>query len=375
MKARTTLGTAAALGAAAVAVVFSPVVWGQQPAEKPRSETKIEQHVVTAPKTAGERQMVVTVEKQDGAEPKITMREVGGPTTMARTMASMAGGGPRLGVEIRDVAKADVAALKLTAQAGVVVITVTDGSAAAKAGVKVNDVVVQFDGENVRSAQQLTRLVRETAADRTVKLAVVREGKRVDLDVAPTAEPAQADTVRFYVNSDQIRGDVEKDIESLQGQIIDQYRLQRRAPEPGGPAMPGQGLMFRREMPGAGSAFGWSGEGTGPWNFMVAPGRGRLGVLTQELSPELAAYFGVKDGVLVSSVQADSPAAKAGIKAGDVITSANEKAVASVDELVKALGEKEGEVSIGLTRDKRAMTLKATIEAPKHKIVAVGRPA
>ena len=47
----------------------------------------------------------------------------------------------------------------------------------------------------------------------------------------------------------------------------------------------------------------------------------------QELTPELAAYFGVKDGLLVNSVQADTPAAKAGIKAGDVIGTVNGKAV------------------------------------------------
>ena len=76
----------------------------------------------------------------------------------------------------------------------------------------------------------------------------------------------------------------------------------------------------------------WSGRKAAPssssakararWRWPSAPARpGRLGVNVQELTPELAAYFGVKDGVLVSAVQADTPAAKAGLKAGDVITS------------------------------------------------------
>jgi S1-C subfamily serine protease len=42
-------------------------------------------------------------------------------------------------------------------------------SAAAKGGVKAGDVVVEFDGERVRSARQLTRLVQETPAGRAVK--------------------------------------------------------------------------------------------------------------------------------------------------------------------------------------------------------------
>ena len=110
---------------------------------------------------------------------------------------------------------------------------------------------------------------------------------------------------------------------------------------------------------------------------MFSTGRGRLGVNVQELTPDLAAYFGVKDGVLVNGVQADTPASKAGIKAGDVIGTVNSQAVASPDELIKELAGKEGEVTIGVTRDKKALSLKATLEprkAPARRVV-VGRPA
>ena len=119
-----------------------------------------------------------------------------GPAVMthsiqAAPMIAALGGGPRLGVEIRDLSKEDVAKLKLPSQNGVAVDVVLKESAAEKAGVKAGDVVVQFDGENVRSAAQLTRLVRETVAGRTVKMGVVRDGKRMDLDVAP----AEAESV------------------------------------------------------------------------------------------------------------------------------------------------------------------------------------
>ena len=68
----------------------------------------------------------------------------------------------------------------------------------------------------------------------------------------------------------------------------------------------------------------------GPFNFdfdmlprMTSP-RGRLGVQLNELSPQLAEYFGAPEGgALVAGVTKDSPAEKAGIKAGDVITSIN----------------------------------------------------
>ena len=127
-----------------------------------------------------------------------------------------------------------------------------------------------------------------------------------------------------------------------------------------------------------GDALQWFGESGGPGNMAFFFGRGRLGVTVQELTPDLAAYFGVKDGLLVNSVQADSPAAKAGIKAGDVIGSVNGKAVVTPGELVKELADKDGEVTIGVTRDKKPLSLKAALEprkAPARRAVVVGRPA
>ena len=101
-------------------------------------------------------------------------------------------GGPRLGVQIRDLEKDELAKLKLTSLNGVAVVEVTKDSAAERAGVKANDVIVQFDGENVRSTQQLTRLVRETVLGRTVKMAVMRDGKRIEVDVTPAVAPARS---------------------------------------------------------------------------------------------------------------------------------------------------------------------------------------
>jgi serine protease Do len=253
-------------------------------------------------------------------------------------------GGPRLGIGIRDVGKEDVAALKLAGQAGVVIDVVEAASAAEKAGLKAKDVVVSFDGETVRSAQQLTRLVRETAPERAVKIAVMRDGKRMEIEATPTA--AADERVNLFVDRDQIRGE--------------------------GP------LRFRMPRPPEGGAFEWFSPEGGPLAMLLAPGRSRLGVTVQDLTPELASYFGVKDGVLVASVTADSPAAKAGIKAGDVITTVNDKPVTTPGELVGHLGDKSGEVTIGLTRDKKPLTLKATIEAPKapgRRVVLRGVPA
>ena len=71
--------------------------------------------------------------------------------------------------------------------------------------------------------------------------------------------------------------------------------------------------------------------------FFFPRGSGRLGITVDNLSPQLAEYFGTKEGVLVTSVQDDSAGAKAGLKAGDVITSVNGSAIDDPAELRRRL--------------------------------------
>ena len=114
--------------------------------------------------------------------------------------------------------------------------------------------------------------------------------------------------------------------------------------------------------------FDWDGG-----DLPVALGRrGRLGVSAEAVSGQLAAYFGVESGVLVRQVDEDSAAAKAGVKAGDVITAVNGKPVKDAGDLRRQIADatettrtptrKRSRLSV--TRDKKPITLKATIEDP-----------
>lgn len=290
----------AVLGAAALVVGGAPAVFGQQK---------------------------VVVRTGDGQDRKIVERVVS------------VGGGGHLGVSIRDVTADDVTKLKLPTQSGAVVEDVAAESPAAKAGIQKGDVVVFFDGEAVRSVQQLTRLVRETPPGRTVKVAVTRDGKRVDLSATP----------------DQGGGD----FNVFAGRPDIEARLQALKP--------------RMEEFKAQQMYGFPGERV----FAFSTGRGRLGVTVQDLNPELAEFFGVKDGVLVSSVAKDTPAARAGFKAGDVITAVDGQSVDSAAKLVDALREKDGNVTVAVVRDRKPMSLTATLEKaeqPKPKAVQPGIP-
>ena len=246
-------------------------------------------------------------------------------------------GGSRIGVSIRDLEDADGTAVK-GVTAGVVVEDVTTESAAEKAGIRKGDAIVEFDGERVRSARQLTRLVQETPAGRTVQAAIVREGQRSTVSITPReASGFGFDKLEDLANFGDFR-----------------YKLAPTPPRP--PAAP-----VPRTPPSPPSV----------WNFDELVGRStnRLGISVSALSPQLAEYFGTKEGVLVSSVTDASAAAKAGLKAGDVITSFNGTAVndpSDVRRRVTDLSDGD-EFTITVMRDKKAVTLKGKAERPERR--------
>jgi serine protease Do len=103
--------------------------------------------------------------------------------------------------------------------------------------------------------------------------------------------------------------------------------------------------------------------------------RAWLGVNLQPLTPELAQSFGVKDtkGALVAEVMPDSPAARAGLKSGDVITELNGKKIDDHSALARAVGlAKPGETGrLGIVRDRQQTTVEVKLgEAPAEQAAA-----
>jgi S1-C subfamily serine protease len=88
-----------------------------------------------------------------------------------------------------------------------------------------------------------------------------------------------------------------------------------------------------------------------------------MGVSVVPLSDQLATYFGVKEGVLVSEVTSGTPAATAGIQAGDIITAVNGRAVMSSGDLVREVRDAEpgSTLDVRLTRNRKELTLKVTL--------------
>jgi serine protease Do len=235
----------------------------------------------------------------------------------ARDFMVLAGRGAEIGVHVTD-----------RTDAGVVVEEVRPDSPAEKAGVKRSDVIVTFDGERVRSVRQFTRLVQETPPGRTVKATVVRDGQQRDVEITPREG-------RGALNGSFVYRDRLPDVRAFGDRLPYLDMLPR-------------GMPFDFDLPG----------------LMSAP---RLGVDVDPLSDQLAEYFGAKQGVLVRSVTEGSAASRAGLKAGDVITSIDGEPVRSREDLVRALRvAKSEELTIGIVRDRRESNLKAKLEPPRR---------
>lgn len=240
------------------------------------------------------------------------------PERRARELTVLAGRGAEIGVYVRDES------------AGVTVDEVRSDSPAEKAGLKANDVIVEFDGEHVRSARQFSRLVQETAVGRKVKATVLRDKQKKDVEIT-IPENRRAD---LFIDGDRLRDQL--------GDLGD--RLGR---------MPFN-FDFNFDFPEA------------------ASGR-RLGVQVQEMGDQLSSYFGAKQGVLVTSVTEGSAASRAGLKAGDVITSINGTRVHSRDDLTRGLRDTTNDkVDIGIVRDKKESTVTATVEQPRRRTIIRG---
>jgi serine protease Do len=268
-----------------------------------------------------------------------------------RALQVLAGRGSQIGVTIRDVDENDAKAGKMTQPSGVVIEEVAEDSPASNAGLKKGDIVVEFDGERVRSVRQFTRLVQETPAGRNAQAAVVRDGQKLTI----TVEPREGNGFNVFGDLDPAR---------VIGDMAREFRFDGLAPPPPPPAPPARPGRPAPPEPPAPPAAPFPDVDT----FIWRTGNG-LGMTVGDLSDQLAGYFGVKDGVLVTSVTDDSAAAKAGIKAGDVITSFNGTDVTQPGDLrrrIQRLADGD-EFTVGVVRDKKPLTLKGKSETMRSR--------
>jgi len=248
-----------------------------------------------------------------------------------REFSILINGGSFLGVYAEDISKENMGRYGLSDVRGVGVTEVVKDSPAEKAGLKKDDVIVRFDGESVSSARKLTRLVSESAPDHTVRLSFVRSGVEQEVSV----------TLAKHNEGLNVFGG------TMPPEIF------RDFPNGGLKINPGPMEI----NPGQ----------DGPFVFSFGGGR-RIGISTQSLTKQLADYFGVKEGgLLITSVNENSPAAKAGLKAGDVITAIDGEKVESSGDISRAINkQQDGDVTLTIVRDRNTQTIRVTPEKSKE---------
>jgi serine protease Do len=230
-------------------------------------------------------------------------------------------GGGYLGIEMEDVTADNMATFKLASESGVIVRSVVKGSPAEAAGLQDKDVILEYAGMPVLSAQQMTRFVRETPIGRKVDLVLSRDGKKINL----TAKIGKRETGPGAAES-----------------------------EPGIMMFgaPG-GRTFHFRTPEGGS--GWEMPGMGPFGREESS-KPRLGVTLQPLTDQMADFLGVpgKKGVLVTSVVEGSPAVGK-LKAGDVIVRADNASIEDLGDLTRVVRDKPegGKLELKVVRDKK----------------------
>jgi serine protease Do len=232
-----------------------------------------------------------------------------------------AGTGAYLGVDITDITKERLSALKLKEEQGVEVTMVDQDAPAGKAGVKEHDVILAINGTSVESGAQLRRVIRETPPGRIISLNVSRDGQPLSLKV----------------------------------QLADRRKTMAWGPKE---------KEFKFAMPAVPPV----PEFDVPVSVVVVHSSMRSGLMVENLTPQLGEFFGVKNGggVLVRSVEKGSRAEKAGIRAGDVVVRVDKEGVQDTSDFTRALRARGGNsVTLGILRDKREQTL--TLTLPERK--------
>ncbi len=221
-------------------------------------------------------------------------------TALLFLLAVSAGAHSYLGVGVAEVT---------SEERGVEIKFIAENSPASKAGLKPEDIILELNGQRIEGIAQFTRLVAEVPAGRKVNLLVLRNNARLNVTAVLEA------------------------------------RLGSPFPLPSLPPVPPMPSIVMPDLPRA--SMSWR--------------NGMLGIETEALNTQLAEYFGVKGGILVRMVNRQSPAEKAGLKAGDVIVKADGKPVASTRDVTGLLPNRKS-ITLGIVRNHKDVTLEVNLD-------------
>jgi len=235
-----------------------------------------------------------------------------------------------LGVDVTDVDQEKAQALKLKEMRGAVITLIDHDAPAGQIGLKVNDVVLQLNGQNVEGAEQLRRMLREIPAGRKVSMEISRDGNVQTLAVELADRRIMEHDVWNKIGSG---GDV-----FAQGSGMGILTGGGDAPMPGGFHMPFFGSTLN------------------------------VGAMVEPLTSQMAEYLGVGNGLMVKQVAHKSEAATAGLKAFDVILKVGPDAIVTLADWERALHANQGKpVQVTILRDKKQQTVTLQVDSKRKQ--------
>jgi C-terminal processing protease CtpA/Prc len=233
-----------------------------------------------------------------------------------------------LGVELADVDNEKAQALKLKDTHGAVITLIDHDAPAGQIGLKANDVVLELNGQNVESAEQLRKMLREIPPRRKVSIEISRDGniQTLAVELADRQLLGHAVWVKIGNGSD------------------------------GSSTASGMGIL-----PGAGNA-----PVSGGFHMPFFGSSLNVGAMVEPLTSQMAEYLGVQHGLMVKQVERKSEAAAAGLKAFDVILRVGPEQIANLAAWDRALRSNQGRpVQVTILRDKKQQTVTLQVDS-KH---------
>jgi membrane-associated protease RseP (regulator of RpoE activity) len=245
-------------------------------------------------------------------------------------MMTKAGTPGYLGVDVADVDAERAQALRLKEVRGAVITLIDHDAPAGQIGLKVNDVVLAIDGQNIEGAEQLRRALREIPPGRKVSLVISRDGNIQTLAVQLVDRKA-----------------MERDIWSKIGIDVDGIA----APSP----------------PPAMSIVGSDAPVSSGFHLSIFGSTLNVGALVEPLTSQMAEYFGVPGGLMIKQVARKSEAAAAGFKAFDVILKVGSESINTSADWDRALRSNQGKpVQVTVLRNKKQQVLTLQVDS-RHR--------
>ncbi len=235
-----------------------------------------------------------------------------------------------LGVDVVDVDNDKAQALRLKEARGALITLIDHDAPAGQIGLKVNDVVLGINGQNVDGAEQLRRILREIPPGRKVSLEISRDGN----------------------------------IQTLAVQLADRKEVEHEAWSKIGvgadtqpPPPPGMGILA-----GGGDAPVSSG-----FHMSLFTSTLNVGAMVEPLTSQMADYLDISGGLMVKQVARKSEAAASGLKAFDVILKVGADSIATAADWDRSLRSNQGKpVQVTILRDKKQQTLTLQVDS-KHR--------